>query len=221
VVLDDGRRQQGKVRGVSKGTVQLQVGAGSIGIPLAKVAEVRMAAPKALVAARKALDAGDYKKAALAFAKVVALFKGLPTDWARESLALLGDTYLELDQLPQAEQAFADLAAAYPGPEGEALANMGLARLALAKEDYAGVLERLEPVAREALGKPYVSEADSARYGRLFYLLGQAREARGKTAEALEDYLRIVTLFYHDEATAKLAKAKADTLRENNQITVP
>lgn len=221
VVLIDGRQQKGKVVGLSDGSIRLQVGAGTVGVPLAKVAKVQVAPPADLAGGKAAFAAKDYKKALLHLAKVTALFKGLPTDWAREALALLGDTYLELKQLPQAEKAYSDLKTLYPGPEGEALASTGLARLSLAKEDYVAVVEQLEPTAKEALGKSYVSESDSARYGQLFYLLGQAREGQGNSAEALQDYLRTVTVFYHDEETTALAKARADGLRENSKTTVP
>ena len=45
---------------------------------------------------------------------------------------------------------------------------------------------------------------------------------RGNFSEALEDYLRTVTLFYHDPAAVSVAQERADALRKDHkEVTVP
>ena len=92
----DGKTQDTKILGVKGSTVQIQVGTGSIGIPLASISTVVMAAPAELAAANTACQAGDYAKA-LPLAKVVAEnYKGLPTEWARQATGLVGDIQVAL-----------------------------------------------------------------------------------------------------------------------------
>jgi hypothetical protein len=99
---------------------------------------------------------------------------------------------------------------------------VGLSRLAVAKKDYATAKQKLEPITDAALKEKIVAPANALAYSQAFLVSGQVKEAEGNLAGALEDYLRTVTLFYHDRTAVASAQERADTLRKaHKEITVP
>lgn len=226
VTFRDGRRQDGKILGVSNGTVEVEIklpngSPGKIGFPVANIASVVMDQPTAARTGLAAYDAADYARALTELRPVSEKYKGLPTDWARRIAAVMGDLYLEAKDLTKAEAAYGEYARLYPGGKSPLRSSVGLARLANAKGDRARARQLLEPIAKAALEDPAPSEADAAIYGQVFFLLGQAREAEKDFTRALEDYLRTVTLFHHDRAVATAAQKAADALRAAQKVQVP
>jgi tetratricopeptide (TPR) repeat protein len=181
---------------------------GERGIPLAQIQEVRMAAFKAK----------DFKKALTAAHAVVDKFNALPASWAANMNSLIGDIYLEQGDLAKASTAYDDFAKAYPGNGG---ADLGRARIAVAKKDYDTAKKTAEKLSADALKKVNVSSGESQLYGQAFLVLGQIKEAQGDFQGALEDYLRTVTLFYLNPTATALAQERADALRKAHLAFVP
>jgi len=215
----DGHTQETKVLGVSGANVQIQVGTGSVGVPLASLASVAMAAPEDLAAANAACRAGDYAKA-LPLAKAVAeKYKGLPTDWARQAMSLVGDLSVDLGNLKEAEAVYKDCPRIYPGA-GTLQTDVGMARIAVACKNYGEAKAKLEPIAAAALKEKTPSPTFASVYSQVFYLLGRIAEAQAQPEVALENYLRTVTLFYADRNAAADAQEKADALRKKDPTLV-
>jgi len=213
--------QQGKIVGVSNGTVQIQIGAGTIGIPLASVHSVAMEAPAEFATGKAAYEAGDSAKALASIKTVAEKFRGLPTPWAQEAAGLLGDIYVALNKLPEAEAAYVAFQKAYGGAGGSIQTDVGLARIAFSKKEYAKAKEKLEPITAKALEEKNPAPAAAASYSQAFFTLGQIQEAEQDYVSALENYLRTVTLFYHDKVAVAGAKERADALRKTHQVSVP
>ncbi|MHA3771755.1 tetratricopeptide repeat protein [Verrucomicrobiota bacterium sgz303538] len=211
VIKQDGSQVQTKVLGVSGTSVQIQVGKGVLGLPLASVKSVQMLPPPEYNAAVQAFEAKDYNKAHAVLKTLTDKFKGLPTAWAQQSTAMLGDVQVELGDLAKAEAAYKDFQRLYPGSP---LADIGIAAVSVSKKDFATAKQKLEPVTAKALQEKNVPSAMALAYSKAFYLLGQAKEADGNVEGALEDYLRTVTVFYHDRASVSLAQQKADAIRK-------
>jgi len=221
LIHKDGKTQDVKILGVSGPNVQIQVGTGSVGIPLATITSVTMAAPAELAAANKACSAGDYAKA-LPLAKAVAgKYKGLPVDWAKQATSLVGDIQVALGNLPEAEAAYKDFQKLYPGAGG-IQTEIGMARISVARKNYDEAKQKLDPIAAQALKTKTPSAAMGPIYSQTFYLLGQIAEAQQQPSIALENYLRTVTIFSDDHGAVTAAQEKADALRKNNPtLTVP
>lgn len=219
--MKDGRTQDVKIVGVTPTSVQVQIGAGSVGIPLATIAQVIMPAPADFAAAVKAYDEKNYPKALVNAKAIADKYKGLPAEWAQQATALVGDIYAAMNDIPKAEAAYKEYQRFYPGA-GSAQTDLGLAKLAMLKKDFATAKARLEPIGAAALKDKSPSRATAAIYGQAFHLLGQLSEAQGDQPAALENYLRTVAVFNQDRIAASSAQEKADALRKQNPgLAVP
>lgn len=219
VIQKSGVRSDGTILGVTDGRIRIKVGPAETSIGLDQTDSVTKAAPKAYTDSLAAWQKGDATATLATLKPLVDTFRGLPTPWAERASALLGDVYLSLDQIPNAETAFAAFQKAYP--EATSLADIGLARLAVEKKDYATAKAKLTPIIEEASKVTLAPTGKSAAYGQAFYLMGTVHEAEGSLPEALQDYLSAVTLFYEDQAVVAKAQARADILIKEKQVVVP
>ena len=222
LVFKDNHVQEGKVTGMSGNSVMVNLttasGApGQIGFDLGLLTRVEAAPPPNFQTGNAAYAAGDWDKALAVFKPITEQFRALPTDWARQAFAVLGDIYIEKNDLIRAESAYNDFHKLYP--IGSSLRfGLGQARIALARANRAAARQQLDPIIAAALKNPAeFSRAEGAAYGQAFYLLGELQEKEGKGADALQDYLRTVTLFYQDAPTVARAQQRADALRAANK----
>ena len=220
--------QAGKIVGMRDGSVLIDVtlanGSGQMSYNLGLLARVVMAPPAAFQSGVAASQAGNWDRALADLKPLVDQFRGLPTDWAQQATGLLGDLYVEKKDLGKAEAAYNDYRRLYPEAAGGALrVSVGQARIAFARNNAAQARQQLQGITQAALKNPaLVTKADGAAYGQAFYLLGQMQEQDHNEASALESYLRTVTLFYQDNATAMRAQQSADALRATHQgLTAP
>lgn len=223
IVTTDNQQRPVKVIGVSSSgqTLEFLVGQGKLGLPLASVKEVRMAAPPEYAAAFQAYQAKDFKKAMDLMKPVVDHFRGMPSPWAQQALSMLGDLYITLGDLPKAEATFQDFKRLYPAG-GALQSEIGLSRLAVAKKDFATAKQKITPITEAAFKDKTPSPINALAYSQAFLVSGQVKEAEGNLSGALEDYLRTVTIFYQDRAAVSTAQDRADTLhKEHSDITVP
>jgi tetratricopeptide (TPR) repeat protein len=224
ILLTTGATQQGKILGVTpSGQLEFQVAGttNKLGLALSSVKEVRMAAPAELATAFAQFQAKDYGRALSGVKGVVDKYKGLPVVWAQQATSMLGDLYIALNDLPKAEAAYNDFKKYYPSA-GSLQSEIGLSRLAVAKKDYATAKQKLEPITAAALQEKVITPVNALAYSQAFLVSGQVKEEEGNFAGALEDYLRTVTLFYHDRAAVASAQEKADALRAAHKgVTVP
>ena len=227
LIFTDKHVQEGKITGVSGGSVMVTLSTaagapGQIGFDLGLISRVEVAPPAAFQAGTTAYAAGDWDKALSAIKPITERFRGLPTDWARKAFALLGDIYIEKNDVVRAEGAYNDFRKLYP--VGNSLVfGIGQARIAMARANDAAARRQIDPIITAALKSPAeVSRTDGATYGQAFSFLGQLQEKEGNSSDALEDYLRVVTLYYQDAATAARAQGRADALRAAHKgLAVP
>ena len=213
--------QVGKIVGVAGSSLQIQIGAGTIGLPLSAVASVAMAVPPEFTAGKAAYDTQDYAKAMDPIKSVAGRFKGLPTEWAQQAAGMLGDIYVALGKLPEAEAAYQDFQKTYGGGTSSTQTDVGLARIAVSKKEFDKAKEKLTPIVTKALTERRPAPDVAAAYSQAFFLMGQIDEAAQDYPAALENYLRTVTVFAADRAAVTGAKERADALRKEHQTTAP
>ncbi|MEQ1860274.1 MAG: hypothetical protein ABMA13_10085, partial [Chthoniobacteraceae bacterium] len=206
----------GFVLGSDGRTVQFQTAAGKVGYPLLNIESVTMPEPPEAGQARAALATGDTAKALEASQLVSQKFKGLPVDWAKLAASTTANLLVTAGDFDKADAAFKEFELLYPGAGG-LLTKVGLARIAVAKKDFAAAKDALGPITEAALKEKNVSRENAFAYSQAFYAFGLVNEAEGKMQEALENYLRTVTIFFHDPTARAGAQKHADDLRAQNK----
>ena len=226
--LKNGSAQVGRIVGVRDGNVVVDQatssGTGQFSYNLGTLARVAMTAPAAFATGIAAYQAGNWDKAVADLKPLADQFRGLPVDWAQQATGMLGDIYLEKKDLAKAEAAYNDYRRFYPGDAaGQLRLGVGQARIAFAKNQAAQAKQQLQGITQAALKNPaLVTRQDGAVYGQAFYLLGQIQEQEHGYQDALQNYLRTVTLFYQDNAVAAHAQDRANNLRAaHKDLAVP
>ena len=172
-----------KIIGVEGSSLMVKEQYGAKGYPLNQVATVSMAEPPEVQLALKAFQARDYPKAMAAARSVTDKFKGMPANWAITMTAMIGDIFLDQHDLAKASAAYEDFAKAYPGNGG---ADMGRARVAVARKDYDFAKKAAEPLCETALKEEKPDPVKGQVYGQAFLIMGQVKEARGRIRGCLE-----------------------------------
>jgi tetratricopeptide (TPR) repeat protein len=220
-----GALQEGTFLGTDATGVKLKVAGRDLSLPPAMFESFEMPAPDDYAVGARAFVNRDYPTALAKIKSVVDKFKGLPTVWAQYATGLLGDIYLALDDLPKAEAAFNDAKRLYPSAGGgSAVAEIGPARILIKQRKFGEAKAKIDPITSEALQQKAVPPAKQMAYSQAFVASGQIKEAEENFSGALEDYLRTITIFYHDPAAVALAQEHAETLRarsKDHPITVP
>nr|MDQ3623185.1 hypothetical protein [Verrucomicrobiota bacterium] len=198
IKMKTGTTQQGIITGVTPRGVDIRLAVGgSITVPSAQIERIDMPAPLELGQVQQAFAAKDYPKALSLLLALTSRYKGLPTDWAQLATGMLGEVYVALNDVPKAEAAIREFQQLYPG-QGSLQGDVGMARIAVSRKDFASAKAKLEPHTEKALTEKNVPRAQAYAYSQAFYALGQVKESEGNAVGALEDYLRTVTIFYHD-----------------------
>lgn len=222
IKLVSGQEMGGRIERVSNGQVVFNIGAGSTQFPLANVAAVQMAAPPALAQAQALFEARKYDQALTTLNPLVQSFKGLPVDWMERAMAMMIDVYVELNKPDRAALEYADFQKFYPNARASERLNVMKAKIAVANKKADEARTTVEPIVKAALEKKEVTKQEGATYGQAFLVMGQVYEAEKKFPEALESYLRTVTIFYQDPTATAAAQAKADSLRSKmKDLVVP
>jgi hypothetical protein len=222
VIIDaQGQARQVKVVGLSANgqTLEFLVGQGKLGLPLSQIKEVRLAAnPPEVAQAYQAYLAKDYAKAQVLMRGVMDKFRGIPALWAQQVSGMMVDIDLAQKDMAKAEADYAAFLKAYPasGLQADVLA----ARMAVAKSNMDVAKAKLAPITDAALKEKSLAGTNAIAYSQAFLASGQVKEAEGNFNGALEDYLRTVTIFYHDRAAAAVAQERADALRKQHKDAV-
>ena len=214
VVRKNGQTLEGNIIGSGNGNLRIKMDAATISVPLADVKQLRMQAPAEFTAAAAQLSRGDAKGALAALEQLNQTYAGLPAAWAERAAVMLGDAKLAAGDKEGAKAAYELFSKTYPA--SVALANLGMARLAIESGDMPGASKLLEPLAAKSAKTAMPTDADGPAFSQAFYLLGRIDEAAGDKSGALENYLKASALFPFDQNAVADAKKRADALRADN-----
>jgi len=169
--------------------------------PPAAVAQVKDAAPTAVVAALE---------------PQIKQFAGLPADWVPNAMAQLAEAYGAQGQGDRALATYNQIDVLYPNSKYHLQAVEGKASLSLGQGKVADALATILPVIDAADKNLAPSQAEGGIYANAFLVYGQALEAQQKPQQALEAYLTVKTMFYQNPTLAEKADQLAAKLREAN-----
>jgi len=220
ITLRGGQTTPVRILGVTSSGVKVQMGAATMVEPFGNVTAVTMNPPPEFAAAVAAYERNDLPTALRNAQAVAQAYRGLPLDWVQQAMLMVGDIYVAMNQLPQAEQEYRDYQGAYPAA-GVADVNVGLARIDVARKNYDAAKAKVDPILAEALKVRNPPKAAAALIGRAFLVSGQIKEQSGDLPGALEDYLRTAAVFPEDRVAAASAQERADALRKDHGTAVP
>lgn len=214
VVVTQGRTYQGRVLAADAAGVKIALAqGGEIAIPRASIVRLQVTPPPSVTRGIEAYEKGVLREAQINLEKVAFQFQGLDLDWAAKALLYYGRACLASGEYEKAEKALTDFMQAYAEHGMHTDAQIGLAEIKIAKQQYEFALVDLEELAGayDAMLKPPKSQVG---YAAAIYIgIGKCYEALDAPHEALQAYLRVVGLYavepFYSEALLRGARLMA------------
>jgi tetratricopeptide (TPR) repeat protein len=192
---------------------------GTLSYAQGDIAEVTLTERPGVAEGRKALEEGTMEEVLAKWQEPVGQYLGVDNPWVLECAGGLGQAYLALGKVADAEALYGKMKNFYPTGPAALRAEVGLA-VASSGKDTAGLLAKLQGLEgqlKEAL-RPLQAEREAL--AEFYFARGEALEKKGDEKRALEDYLR-VSILYPDPPSLGLRSAKkAEALRQANKDLV-
>lgn len=216
VILKSGQEQTGVISGANGSNLILEIavgsGKGSVPIPIANIASIKMAVPSEL----SKINKSDFNSVIATLDPLVKKFKGLPVDWLVDAMGTLAEAYVASGKAAEANDLYSQIEKLFPGSKYVIKANVGKAKTALNSGNIEETLRLLEPLIAEANKTAAPTMEEGRLYGEAFLTKGMALEKKGDLEGALESYLTTVTSFFHHSDVVKQAEELAGKLRNQN-----
>ena len=212
ILVTAGSSYTGQVVKVNGTGVGIKVGENEFTVALPSIVRAEIAKPDAVEKSLTAFRAGKNAEALTGFKSVAERYAGLPLPWAEESLLRLGDTQLALKDYAGAKKTFDTVKGYYP--DKAPMLEAKYARILFAQGQPDKAMQTVQAALDPLLKRDYLTDEQEAAVADGLVLLGDCLVAAGKLDEALDDYLKVVTLFDVDPDQTIEAKYKAAKLFE-------
>jgi len=188
--------------------VGFKIQIGEIKLFKADIKEVQIDQPSAIEKAVKALRDHQYQAVVGDLKPIVDRYAGMPLgpDWVEESVGNLGDAYVGLKQLDEAQKVYDLYAKFYPAAIGPKVKSFKIKAERAQCADISGPLKEFLGV---YLKKESLSDDVEPAVAEALIVQGDCQRASNKLEDALDSYLLAVTVFNLDEDRASQAKFKA------------
>jgi len=220
VVMDNGQVREGKILGVSRNGAMRMINfayqGGQIPIPERNIRRVVLQERPSFKEGAQAYQDGDYARAVEILQPLADTYLGINSPWVGETVGMLSDSLIRMGKTFAANEWGEKLAEAFPDSPFRLKGQVTKARTLLDSGKADEAISTLEAVKGEL---PQVAVPEPAAMGVLsdvHLAMGEAYEAKGDKAKALENYLLVATVFHQPASQAKRAQAKANALRDQN-----
>jgi len=212
ILVTAGSSYTGQVVKVSGTGVGIKVGENEFTVTLPSILRAEIAKPDAVEKSLTAFRGGKYPEALAGFKSVADRYAGLPLPWAEESLLRLGDTQLALKDYAGAKKTFDTVKGYYP--DKAPMLEAKYARMLFVQGQADKAMQTVQAVLDPLLKRDFLTDDQEATVASGLVLLGDCQVAAGKLDDALNDYLKVITLFDVDPDQTAEAKYKAAKLFE-------
>jgi TolA-binding protein len=210
----------GEILRVTPDGVQMRVkigdGFGEVTIPKPDIVRVEVPRPAMFDPSVTALKAGRFAEAVTGLKTITDRYAGLNIPWAEEALVKLGEAYTGQKDFTEAKRTLDSFRTLYPKSPLAAGMDVKYARVLLEQGETAKATESLQAFLDPMLKKAVLADDQEFAVAEALVLLGDCQLATGKTDDALDNYLKVVTLFDLDPDRAAEAKYKAAKVFERN-----
>lgn len=193
--------------------VVIKQGQNEFTIPKATIKKLEVAKPAELDAAREALKTGKGLQAVTTLKALVEKYAGLPTDWAVDAMAMLCDAQMAVKDYVSAKRVLDDAVRLYPGETARRLEVKADHLLAL-QGNQAKAIENLKAFLAVMTKRELLTDQDEYAVAEAYVILGDCLVANNALEDALDSYLKVVTLFDLDDDRTTEAQCKAGKVFE-------
>ena len=170
--------------------------------------------PPGYDAALAALKAGKGPDAVTTLKPIVDRLAGATVPWVQDALLRLGDAYLMVKDFPNAKRTFDTFKRIYADSPLAASVDVKFAHVLIEQADSAKAAELLKAFLAPMIKKSFLTDDEEMAVAEALVLLGDCQLAANAPTDALESYLKVVTLFDLDQDRAGEAKHKAGKVFE-------
>ena len=192
---------------------------GTLSYAQADIAEVQLKERPGVAEGRKALEEGKMEEVVGKWQEPVNQYLGVDNPWVLECAGGLGQAYLALGRVADAESLYGKMKKSYPTGPAALRAEVGLA-VATSGKDSAGLLAKLQALEGQLKESLRPLRADREALAEFYFARGEAWEKKGDEKRALEDFLRVSILYPDPPSLGYRSAKKAEALRQANKDLV-
>ena len=204
----------GQVVKVTAAGVVIKVGENEFPIARQDVLSADIAKPAAVEKSLIAWRAGKNQDALTGLKPITDRYAGLPVPWIEECLVRVGDIQIALKDYAGALKTFDSFKTLYPQSILAQMVDIRFARILFEQGQTDKVMPAVQAVLAPLLKLDYLTDDQEATVAACLILQGDCFVATGRQDDALDGYLKVVTLFDADEDQTATAKYKAGKLFE-------
>ena len=204
----------GQVIKATGGGVAIKVGENEFTVPRQDILSADIAKPDAFEKSLTALRAGKYQDALAGFKPIVDRYASLPLPWVEESLVRLGEAQVALKDYAGAKKTFDNFKTLYPQSALVPTIDAKLARILFEQGQPDKAMPAIQAVLEPLLKRESLTDEQETAVAEGLVLQGDCLAAAAKLDDALDSYLKVVTLFDVDADQTAAARFKAAKLFE-------
>ena len=219
--LKNGEVLQGQAVKFDEGSMTLtfKFAQGTLGYPSADLAEVTLEERPGVAEGRQAFAKGNWEEVVTHWKPSVETLVGVDSPWVLECAGGLGQAYLALGKVADAETLFGKMKKFYTQGPAALRASVGLAE-ATSSRDAGGLIEKLKELEGQLKESLRPMRADREALAEFYFARGGAYEKKGDAKKALEDFIRVGVLYPEPLSLGQRADQKAENLRKANKDLV-
>ncbi|NDA25451.1 MAG: hypothetical protein EBZ05_01155 [Verrucomicrobia bacterium] len=192
---------------------------GTLNYAQGDIADVILKERPGVAEGRKALEEGRMEEVVTKWQEPVNQYLGVDNPWVLECAGGLGQAYLTLGKVADAESLYGKMKQFYPSGPAALRAEVGLA-VATSGKDAGGLLAKLQGLEGQLKESLRPLRGDREALAEFYFARGEAYEKKGDGKKALEDYLRVSVLYPEPPSLGQRSAKKADALRQANKDLV-
>lgn len=192
---------------------------GTLSYAQSDIAELQLQERPGVAEGRQAFEEGKMEEVIAKWQEPVNQYLGVESPWVLECAGGLGQAYLALGRVADAETLYGKMKKAYPTGPAALRAEVGLA-VATSGKDTTGLLAKLQGLEGQLKESLRPLRSDREALAEFYFARGEAFERKGEEKKALEDFLRVSILYPEPPSLGVRSAKKAEGLRQANKDLV-
>ncbi len=221
IIVRDGPPVQGEILGIDvNGTVTIKFDKGTIPYPKANIESVELAERPEYQLGIAAVSEENHAEGIKLLQPLVTKFLGLDAPWVADAAGYLAEALAATGKTFESEQISDKIIQVYPTSIFRYKGMVGKATILLSRNKPDEAMAILDEVDKAVNTSPVPDRKSLRILNHVNYVKAQVFEKKGDKQQALEEYIKVVTLYYEPKKRADAAAARADALRKEDATLV-